>query len=111
MDSADEVLVKTSKLPERSPSKNYPVNYEYPPHFTAPEVDNNKTCYGLHIRCKPILDRKVNVHLNINYKTKERTYVSPWEASIFVDGKYHCSSVLLESNLLFSNSECSKGIE
>lgn len=104
--------MKTSKLVERQSSKDHPVGYEYPPHLTPAKRDaNDNTCYGLRIRCKPILDRKVNVHLNVDPKTKERNYLWPWEASVLVDGKYHCSAVLLENDLLLSSSECSNGIE
>ncbi|XP_031786377.1 serine protease nudel-like isoform X3 [Nasonia vitripennis] len=112
VDSAEQILVNTHRLKERQASKDHPISYEYPPQVTPAQRDaKDKTCYGLHLRCKPILDRKVNVHLKVDPKTNKRDYLWPWEASVFVDGKYHCSAVLLENDLLLSSSVCGNGID
>ena len=111
VDSAEEVSVNTSRLTERSASKDGLLNYEYPPRFRPSKRESNYTCYGLQIRCKPVLNRKLNVHLSVHPKTNERSYVWSWESSIFVDGKYQCPAVLLENNLLLGSEECGKDIE
>ncbi|XP_018405344.1 PREDICTED: serine protease nudel-like [Cyphomyrmex costatus] len=38
------------------------------------------------------------------------TYLWPWLAAIFVDGRYHCSALLLESDWLLSSSSCTENI-
>jgi hypothetical protein len=109
VESAEEILIQPSKLIETLQSKEFSVYKD--PNFKFLKRETNSTCHGLRIRCKPILDRKLNVHLKINPISKERNYVWPWEASIFIDGHYYCSAVLLENNLLLSSSKCSEDIE
>ncbi|XP_058807480.1 uncharacterized protein LOC131673478 [Phymastichus coffea] len=111
LDTVNEVIVQKSKLEERSSTKNFPITYEYPPAFTPMSKGDNNTCYGLYIRCKPILDSKVNVHLKRNPETDERSYLWPWEGSVFVDGKYQCPAVLLENDLLLASSKCAEDID
>lgn len=111
MDTVNEVIVPKSRLEIRSSTSDFPISYEYPPQFTPMRKGDNNTCYGLYIRCKPILDRKVNVNLKINPDTKERSYLWPWEGSVFVDGKYHCPAVLLENDLMLASSKYAQDIE
>lgn len=110
VESAQYTLVQSSQLTEKSKSKDHSLSYEYSIRSNVPQYSSG-TCYGLSLRCKPILDRKLNVHAKISPLTKERSYMWPWEASIFVNGIYHCSALLLESDLLLSSSECGEGIE
>ncbi|KAJ8684612.1 hypothetical protein QAD02_020405, partial [Eretmocerus hayati] len=111
MEYTQEVVLKSSQLIEKRPQATLQVDQDRPDYGEALASDMNKTCYGLKIRCKPILDRKVNAQLNVDSASKERRYMWPWEASIFVDGDYHCSAVLLENNLLLTSQKCKDGID
>lgn len=111
IESAQRTLVQTSQLIEKTKSKDRELNYEYMLRIPHTPENSSGTCYGLKIRCKPILDQKLEDLTSINPKTNKRNYLWPWEASIFVDGKYHCPALLLENDLLLSSYECGKEIE
>ncbi|XP_033218308.1 serine protease nudel-like [Belonocnema kinseyi] len=77
---------------------------------TVPYEYENKTCTGLYIRCKSVIKNPVHNQLTLDFHSRIRSYQWPWHGAIFSDGKYRCPAVLLETNWLLSNSECSKDI-
>lgn len=111
IESARSTVIKKSLLIEKTKFENQELNYGYMLRIPSTPQNSTGTCYGVIIRCKPILYRKLNVHTKINPLTEEKNYLWPWEASVFVDGKYHCPAVLLENDLLLSSLECGEGIE
>ncbi|XP_015184626.1 PREDICTED: serine protease nudel-like [Polistes dominula] len=69
------------------------------------------TCQGFNIGCRPVPNTNINVHTIIDPVTGNRTFIWPWLATIFVDGSYRCSAILLDTNWLLSSSACTKNIK
>ena len=112
VDASEEIVVTPTKLPERQSTRENKISYDYSPAFrTLTKRDAENTCYGLRIRCKPILDKKLNVHLRIDPQSNERRYLWPWEVSIYVNGYYRCPAILLDDNFLLGSLQCSEGIK
>lgn len=72
--------------------------------------DVDGSCSALRIHCRPVLSSSADSHLIVDPKTGSQTYLWPWLAAIFVDGRYRCSAVLLKTDWLLSNSECTRDI-
>ncbi|XP_023245214.1 serine protease nudel-like [Copidosoma floridanum] len=111
VDSMKEIVVRTSKMSERSARNGSSVAYEYPPQYTAP-AESDWTCFGVYIRCKPILNSTMSNFevVKSGGNGPEKTYAWPWEASVFVDGRYRCSALLLEEDLLLGPAKCGRGV-
>ncbi|EGI57358.1 Serine protease nudel [Acromyrmex echinatior] len=72
------------------------------------ESKGGETCTTLRFRCRPVLSSSADSHVVIDPRTGNHTYLWPWLAAIFVDGRYHCSALLLEPNWLLSSSSCTE---
>ncbi|XP_029664997.1 serine protease nudel-like [Formica exsecta] len=73
--------------------------------------EEDGTCTTLQIRCRQVLSSSADTHLIVDPRTGNYTYLWPWLAAIFVDGRYRCSALLLEPNWLLSSSSCTKDIK
>lgn len=80
-----------------------------PEHVAASE--ENEICTTLRLRCRQVLSSSVDSHLIVDPKTGNRTYLWPWLAAIFVDGRYRCSALLVEPDWLLSSSSCTEDIK
>ncbi|XP_072746689.1 serine protease ndl [Anoplolepis gracilipes] len=85
-------------------------SYESLPEYVAAS-EEDETCTTLRIRCKQVLSSSADSHLIVDPRTGNYTYLWPWLAAIFVDGRYQCSALLLELDWLLSSSSCTKDIK
>lgn len=84
-------------------------NTDRTPSYVA--EDEGNACETLWIRCRPVLDSSADAHVIVDPKTGSRNYSWPWLAAIFVDGRYHCSALLLEADWLLSSASCTNDIQ
>ncbi|XP_015603565.1 serine protease nudel [Cephus cinctus] len=89
------------------------VGHGYPDTEVAQSTDStgDKTCVSLHVECNPTLNTSVSNHLVSIKDTENPSYLWPWHAAIFVDGRYHCSAVLLEHSWLLTSARCVQNID
>ncbi|KAG8042486.1 hypothetical protein G9C98_005120, partial [Cotesia typhae] len=67
-------------------------------------------CHALYVDCsmnfnKPVYDYSYKSNL-----TNNETYLLPWEPAIFVDGKYHCPVLLLNTEWAMTSTHCTNDI-
>lgn len=72
--------------------------------------EEDETCLGLYIHCAAIPSGSMYAHLAIDDRTGNRDYLWPWLAAIFVDGRYRCMALLLDSNWLLSAAKCLENV-
>ncbi|XP_046741125.1 serine protease nudel [Diprion similis] len=69
-------------------------------------------CTVLYLRCLPTIHS-----IPLTYRLKgindqeEDTYLWPWHAAVFIDGRYQCSAVLLEPSWLLTSGYCAKDLD
>ncbi|XP_050451697.1 serine protease nudel-like isoform X3 [Cataglyphis hispanica] len=78
---------------------------------SSPSSEEDEICMTLRIRCRQVLSSSADTHLIVDPRTGNYTYLWPWLAAIFVDGRYRCSALLLEPDWLLSSSSCTKDIK
>ncbi|CAD6208813.1 GSCOCT00003620001.2-RA-CDS [Cotesia congregata] len=67
-------------------------------------------CFALFIECQMSFKNPLSEYLYESNWTNEETYLLPWEATIFVDGKYHCPVLLLDTTWALTSTRCTKDI-
>ncbi|XP_033322344.2 serine protease nudel [Megalopta genalis] len=108
LESSEPVSVRDSELETIRWSKKNPA---FQASLSAASLsDGDKTCPGIKIRCRPVLNSSENAHLIVDAGTGSRDYLWPWIAAIFVDGSYRCSATLLDENWLLSASKCAENV-
>lgn len=110
LQSLDKIVVNKTVLETRFSRRwDNTTSYEpSPEHVAASET--GETCTTLWFRCRPVLSSSADSHLVFNPNTGSHTFLWPWLAAIFVDGRYHCSALLLEPDWLLSSSSCTEAI-
>ncbi|XP_036149068.1 serine protease nudel [Monomorium pharaonis] len=110
LQSVDKIVVNETILATRFLRRwDNATSYRASPEHVAANA-GNKTCTALRLRCRPVLSSSANSHLIVDPRTGSQTYLWPWLAAIFVEGRYHCSALLLEPNWLLSSSSCTEAI-
>ncbi|KYM93915.1 Serine protease nudel [Cyphomyrmex costatus] len=110
LQSLDKVVVNKTILETKFSRKwDNTTSYKSLPQDVA-ESEGSETCTTLRFRCKPVLSSSADSHVVIDPRNGNYTYLWPWLAAIFVDGRYHCSAILLESDWLLSSSSCMETI-
>lgn len=100
--------MKNSQLETVAWNKGEATHQEEP---SATSLNNDdKTCTGLYIRCRPVLNGSLSTHLTVDEATGSRVYLWPWLAAIFVDGGYRCSAILLDRDWLLSSAKCVENV-
>lgn len=108
LESAEAVSVRDSELETVSWNKK---NYASPEWQSAASLsDDGKTCPGIKMRCRPVLNATESIYLIPDAGTGSRGYLWPWIAAIFVDGSYRCSAILLDDSWLLSASKCIENV-
>jgi len=111
LQSLDRIVVNKTVLETRfSRGWDNTTGYEPSPEHVAAS-EGGETCTTLRFRCRPVLSSSADSHLVVDPRTGNHTYLWPWLAAIFVDGRYHCSALLLESDWLLSSSSCTEAIK
>ncbi|XP_070512102.1 serine protease nudel isoform X2 [Cardiocondyla obscurior] len=106
----DRIVVNETVLETRfSRWSDNVTSYEPSPSHVE-ENERGESCTALQFRCRPVLSSSADSLLVVDPRTGEYTYLWPWLAAIFVDGRYHCTALLLESDWLLSTSSCTKAI-
>ncbi|CAL7938816.1 unnamed protein product [Xylocopa violacea] len=106
--SSESITAKNSELETIAWREGSPVHQEY--SSAASLNEDEETCPGIYVRCAPVLSSSVHAHLIVDASTGSRDYLWPWIAAIFVDGRYSCSALLLESNWLLSAANCLQNV-
>ncbi|KAK2585023.1 hypothetical protein KPH14_008548 [Odynerus spinipes] len=107
--SVEEVTVLDMDLESRVLSGSNETYYQPMPTYVAPS-ESLATCPGLYIRCRPVPSSSANVHLMVDPKIGNRTYIWPWLAAVFIDGVYRCPAILLEPDWLLCSSTCTENL-
>ncbi|XP_071642079.1 serine protease ndl [Temnothorax longispinosus] len=109
LQSSGEIVVNKTVLETRFSRRwaNGTTGYEPSPVAGS---EGGETCTALRFRCRPVLSSSADSHLAVDPKTGSHTYLWPWLAAIFVDGRYHCSALLLESDWLLADSSCTEAV-
>lgn len=107
LQSLGETVVNKTMLETRFSWRDNVTGYE-PERSAASE--GGEPCTTLRFRCRPVLSSSAESHLIVDPRTGNHTYLWPWQAAIFVDGRYHCSALLLEPDWLLSSSSCTEAI-
>ncbi|KAL6265616.1 hypothetical protein P5V15_002410 [Pogonomyrmex californicus] len=108
LQSLDETDITSKDLEMRflqSDETDYTSSMEY-----VAASEEGETCSTYIFRCGPVLSSSADSHLVVDPHTQSNTYLWPWLAAIFVDGRYHCSALLLEPDWLLSSSSCTDDI-
>ncbi|XP_076681045.1 serine protease nudel isoform X2 [Andrena cerasifolii] len=106
--SSESINVKNSQLETVAWKKGEATHQEEP---SATSLNNDdKTCTGLYIRCRPVLNGSLSTHLTVDEATGSHVYLWPWLAAIFVDGGYRCSAILLDRDWLLSSAKCVENV-
>ena len=108
--SLTEIEVRNSPMQVKKSTNENVIPYEYPPPYEQPDADS-KTCQGLYIECRLVLSTNVSDLIVEDSKTRELSYLWPWEAIIFVDGRYRCPSIILEPSWLLASAKCVRDLE
>ena len=106
----EEILVEDSPIQFEKSNKSRKIPYEYPPSYEIPD-NSTKTCRGLYVECRPVLSANTSHLIVSNPKTENTSYLWPWQAFIFVDGRHHCPAIILEHDWLLASSKCVQNIE
>ncbi|XP_011695705.1 PREDICTED: serine protease nudel isoform X2 [Wasmannia auropunctata] len=109
LQSFDKIVVNETELETRrwDSAAGYVLS---PEHVVAASEGSGETCTTLRFRCRPVLSSSADSHLVVDPRTGNHTYLWPWLAAIFVDGRYHCSALLLEPDWLLASSSCTAAI-
>ncbi|EZA50647.1 Serine protease nudel [Ooceraea biroi] len=111
LQSVEKVVMTNAMLETRSWQwRNNTIGYRPSPSHVAGN-EEVETCGTLWIRCRPVLSSSADTHLVVDPRTGSYNYLWPWMAAIFVDGRYHCSAVLLEPDWLLSSASCTDDIK
>ncbi|XP_050596291.1 serine protease nudel isoform X2 [Bombus affinis] len=106
--SSKSIVVKNSELESIDWHKG---DSTYQENSSAASLnEEDETCLGLYIHCAAIPSGSMYAHLAIDDRTGNRDYLWPWLAAIFVDGRYRCMALLLDSNWLLSAAKCLENV-
>ncbi|KAG8038508.1 hypothetical protein G9C98_006204, partial [Cotesia typhae] len=67
-------------------------------------------CFALFVECQMNFKSSLGEYLYESNWTNEETYLLPWESTIFIDGKYHCPALLLDTTWALISTRCTKNI-
>lgn len=110
-ESFNETRMQNAPLEVRESTVENIIPYEYSSiHSLA--TDDEPRCTALYLRCITTIH---TVPLTFRVKgniidDSEDTFLWPWHAAIFVDGRYRCSAVLLEPNWLLTSFYCTENV-
>ncbi|CAD6222513.1 GSCOCG00001002001-RA-CDS [Cotesia congregata] len=76
----------------------------------SPEDSNPSMCHALYVDCKMNFKEPVDEYLYKSNVPDNDTYLLPWEPAIFVDGKYHCPALLLNTEWAMTSTHCTNDI-
>lgn len=75
--------------------------------------DNKKTvlnqdkCDALYVKCSnTTVDLTHQIGTESKFMATHNLYTLPWNAAIYVDGKYECIGVILNSNWILTSAHC-----
>ncbi|XP_057339605.1 serine protease nudel [Microplitis mediator] len=75
------------------------------------EVNGAALCNVSYLECELNFNRPVFQYLYRSYMINNETYLVPWEAAMFVDGKYHCPALLLDTVWALTPTRCIENID
>ncbi|XP_012251446.2 serine protease nudel [Athalia rosae] len=105
-ESFNETRVQNASLEVLSSTVSDVIPYEYSTLFSL-TTDDEPHCTALYLRCLPTIH---TVPLTFRIKStdgdEEDDFLWPWNAAVFVDGRYACSGVLLEPSWVLTSSYC-----
>ncbi|KAH0554135.1 uncharacterized protein LOC123264198 isoform X2 [Cotesia glomerata] len=67
-------------------------------------------CHALYVDCSMNFNKPVYDYLYKSNLTNNETYLLPWEPAIFVDGKYYCPALLLNTEWAMTSTHCTNDI-
>ncbi|CAG5095894.1 Similar to ndl: Serine protease nudel (Drosophila melanogaster) [Cotesia congregata] len=76
----------------------------------SPKDSGAVMCHALYVDCSMNFNKPVYDYLYKSNLTNNETYLLPWEPAIFVDGKYHCPALLLNTEWAMASSHCTNDI-
>ncbi|XP_046613613.1 serine protease nudel isoform X1 [Neodiprion virginianus] len=109
-ESFNETRMQNAPLEVKASTAMNLVPYEYStPYILSMEEPQ---CTVLYLRCLPTIHS-----ISMTYRLKgidgqeEDTYLWPWHAAVFADGRYQCSAVLLEPSWLLTSRYCAMDMD
>ncbi|XP_015117186.1 serine protease nudel [Diachasma alloeum] len=111
-ESVKNVTVMNEPLTFVHSTPNNLIPYKYPEVLMPPKNDS-KTCQGLYVKCQTALTSSVESHRveHVRNNPVNTSYLLPWEAAVFVDGRYHCPGVLLEHAWVLTSPRCTQNLD
>uniref|UniRef100_A0A0C9QGD9 Acrosin n=1 Tax=Fopius arisanus TaxID=64838 RepID=A0A0C9QGD9_9HYME len=86
--------------------------YKYTQELIVSNNDSN-TCQGLWVKCQTVLSSTVESHRleHVRNNPVNTSYLFPWEAAVFINGRYYCPGVLLEPDWVLTSYRCAQNID
>lgn len=110
-ESFNETRMHNAPLEVRSSTSTDLIPYEHPLSLYDLEAEKEPSCTVIYVRCIPTIHT-----VSLAYRLKaidggQDTFLWPWHAAVFVDGRYKCGAVLLEPSWLLTSVHCTENIK
>lgn len=102
---------KFQQLSVNSSSSSLPLNTRFNGTdsilYDKKTVLNQDKCDALYVKCtNTTMDLTYQIGTESKFKTTRNLYNLPWNAAVYVDGKYECIGIILKFNWILTSAAC-----